>query len=89
MGDDKITQEELTAILEAAQKRNATLQVSKLAQLEAENAALNHTVTVQHVFMKNGLSPRDRIDDATGTITRAPDDSLEGSPVVETESVAE
>ncbi len=69
--NEKITNEELKAILDAAQRRNVSAQVADRAKLEADNAALQHTVTVQHIFMKYGLSIADRIDDATGVITRA------------------
>jgi len=70
MSEEKITPEELSAITEAAVKRNTATQVAERAVLEARNAELQHQVTVQHVFMKYGLTFNDKIDDNTGIITR-------------------
>lgn len=68
---EKITEEELKAIKEAAIKRNNAKAVAERALLEAKNAELTHQVTVQHVFMKYGLTFDDNIDDNSGAITRA------------------
>jgi len=77
MGDEKITQEELKAIVDAAAKRNlaktaaeTALTKAQTAALQAQNAELQHQVTVQHVFMKYGLTFNDQVDDVTGVINR-------------------
>ena len=77
MHEDKITEEELKAITDAAAKRNVAVAAAeratmeaKTATLEAKNAELIHQVNVQHVFMKYGLTFTDKIDDKTGVITR-------------------
>ncbi len=84
MSEEKITPEELKAIADAAVKRNNATQVAERAVLEARNAELQHQVTVQHVFMKYGLTFNDKIDDNTGVITRgenSPNETLEEKSV--------
>ena len=78
---EQVTQEELSAIVDATKKRDASRLVAERAAMEFENANLKHQITVQHVFLKYKLSVQDSIDDKTGVITRAPapEESSEGS----------
>ncbi len=68
---EKLTQEELKLVSEANDKRNKATANAEKTVLEAKNAQLEYQVLVQHVFIKYGLSFGDKIDDATGVITRS------------------
>lgn len=68
--NEQITQEDLKNILDAANKASSLKTALEKLALETKNAQLYHQTVVQHTFIKYGLSFNDKIDDATGIITR-------------------
>jgi hypothetical protein len=67
---DQLTADELKRIFDATTLKKDKVNIAERAVLEAKNAELAHQVTVQHIFLKYGLSFDDKIDDSTGIITR-------------------
>ena len=79
-----LSKEELSAILHAKEKVTTRLTISermaleaKASLLEAQLADMEYKALVQHIFIKYGMSFRDRINDATGEISRIREDELQ------------
>lgn len=72
-----ISKDELGNILVAKNKVIQLAQAATKANDEVKIADLEYRVVVQHVFIQHNLTVDDKIDDATGEITRL-EDSEEG-----------
>lgn len=68
-----ISKEDALKINDAKSKLTEATQAAQRAALEAKNAELEYQVTVQHIFLKYGLSVKDNINTDTCEITRSKD----------------
>lgn len=68
--EEKVDDEDLKNMLAAKEKVQQAVNVANRATNDARIADLEYKVMVQHIFIKNNLSFNDKIDDATGVITR-------------------
>lgn len=68
-----ISKEDSLKINDAKSKFTEATQAAQRAALEAKNAELEYQVTVQHIFLKYGLSVKDNINTDTCEITRSKD----------------
>lgn len=68
-----ISKEDALKLTEATQAAQRAAQAAQRAALEAKNAELEYQVTVQHIFLKYGLSVKDNINTDTCEITRSKD----------------
>jgi|SRR5690606_7806277 len=68
-----ISKEDALKINDAKSKLTEATQAAQRASLEAKNAELEYKVTIQHIFLKYGLSVKDSINTDTCEITRSKD----------------
>jgi hypothetical protein len=67
---DKISEEDMRTLELAKARLDTAVAQAKEAQAKAEVANMGYRYLILQIYMKNGLTPNDIIDEQSGTIVR-------------------